>query len=70
MNKSLTTDRRSNAVKAERQAARQERQAAKADIGALNAFLDGWADASQAQKIAFVRDLSQIIRRTIRAAVL
>jgi hypothetical protein len=68
--RSLSTDRQTAATRAERQALRADRQAAKADIDALVIFLDAWATATQNQRIAFVRDLAQISRRTIKAAVL
>jgi hypothetical protein len=62
--------RRDSAVITEEQAIRAERQAAKALIAELNAFLDLWPTATQNQKIAFVKDLAQISKQTIRAAVL
>lgn len=68
--RSNSTDRVTDASRAERQAIKDDRQAAKADIDALNTFLDAWATATQNQKIAFVRDLAQISKRTIKAAVL
>ena len=70
MSKSTSADRRDAAAKAANQEMREDRQAAKADVAALNAFLDLWATATQNQKIAFIKDLTQISKRTIKAAVL
>ena len=66
----LMPHRRSPAVITEHQAARTDRQTARANIAELNAFLDNWSTATQNQKIAEVRDLAQILKNTIRAAVL
>ena len=62
--------RRSPTVITEQEAARTDRQVAKANIAELNAFLDLWPTATQNQKIAQVKDLAQILKNTIRAAVL
>lgn len=62
--------RRSPAVITEHSATRTERQAAKALIADLNTFLDLWPTATQNQKIAQVKDLTQALKQTIRAAVL
>ena len=66
----LMVHRRDPAIITEHQQARADRQTAKANIAELNAFLDLWPTATQAQKIAPVKDLSQILKNTIRAAVL
>ena len=62
--------RRDSAIITERQQAQADRQTAKANIAELNAFLDLWPTATQAQKIAQVKDLAQVLKNTIRAAVL
>jgi hypothetical protein len=62
--------RRSTAIITEQQQARADRQAAKDDVAALNVFLAAWPTATQADKIAQTRDLTQILKRTIKAAVL
>ena len=62
--------RRDSAIITEQEAARADRQAAKANIVELNAFLDLWPTATQNQKIAQVKDLAQILKNTIKAAVL
>ena len=62
--------RRDSAIITEQQAARADRQAAKANVADLNTFLDLWPTATQAQKIAQVKDLAQILKNTIKAAVL
>ncbi len=66
----LMAHRRHAAIITEQQQARADRQQAKANIADLNAFLDLWPTATQAQKIAQVKDLAQILKNTIRAAVL
>lgn len=68
--RSLSNDRQTAATRAERQALKADRQAAKADLDALQVFLNAWGTATQNEKIAYVRDLAQISRRTIKAAVL
>ena len=62
--------RRDSAIITEQQQGRADRQAAKANIAELNAFLDLWPTATQNQKIAEVKDLAQILKNTIKAAVL
>lgn len=66
----LMAHRRSPAIITEHQATRTDRQTAKANIAELNAFLDLWPTATQNQKIAQVKDLAQVLKNTIRAAVL
>lgn len=66
----LMPHRRSPEIITEQQQARADRQAAKANIAEINVFLDLWPTATQAQKIAQVKDLSQILKNTIKAAVL
>jgi len=66
----LMAHRRSEAIITEQQALRLERQTAKANIDDLRVFLDGWATATDNKKLSFVKDLSQILRTTIKAAVL
>ena len=66
----LMAHRRDSAIITEQQQARADRQAAKANIAELNAFLDLWPTATQNQKIAQVKDLTQVLKNTIRAAVL
>jgi hypothetical protein len=66
----LMAHRRTPTIITEQQQARADRQQAKANIADLNAFLDLWPTATQAQKIAQVKDLSQILKNTIKAAVL
>lgn len=66
----LMAHRRDSTIITEHQQVRADRQAAKANIAELNAFLDLWPTATQAQKIAQVKDLAQILKNTIREAVL
>ena len=66
----LMAHRRDSAIITEQQQVKADRQQAKANIADLNTFLDLWPTATQAQKIAQVKDLSQILKNTIRAAVL
>ena len=66
----LMAHRRSPTIITEQESARTDRQVAKANIVELNAFLDLWPTATQAQKIAQVKDVTQILKNTIKAAVL
>lgn len=62
--------KRDAAVISEVKALRIERQTAKANIDELRTFLDLWSTATDNKKLSFVKDLSQILRTTIKAAVL
>jgi hypothetical protein len=66
MSRSNSPDRRSQAIKAERQADREERQQIRQYRADLQTILDGWDAATNATRFGWTKDLVRIVRRTLR----